>query len=533
MGRIGGLGRLAPAAGVAAACAWLLVRLAPDVRGKPLFVDEAVAGLVGGRPLGEVLGVVLGDRGGAPAHFVLSGLVLDVHASPDALRWLSVACAVLTVPLAYDLARRLGGATAGVAAATVVAASDMLGVYGSFARMYALYALVGALAADLFVVALGRRTWRWALAAAAGAWLLPAVHPYGVFLLVAEAAVAAVLWRGRSLVPALPVAAVALATLPFALADRRLAERFAVGSGSGHALGPVRAARYLGHALEEFGGAGGLVFAACALIAAVGAWTLLRERTAVAVVVAGALAGPPILLVLSSTSRSSGLANLSTRHLVGALPLWAALLGVGLGRLLRARPPGIHVAVLALFALLLAVGPASGIRDPRTRLPLVSRTGERAALAAPARWLRGQVEPGDAVFYPSPAYLAAIGSTRHAVLLDPSPGGVLGRAARRLDYPVGAGFVAVPLGGAPLDRGTLRGSLGSADAYVATGDWLLIRVGGPFAAEATLWRALARGFDAASSAVSAPSPRLTAYLRSNRAAVCAALRKTGGACRFG
>ena len=88
---------------------------------------------------------------------------------------------------------------AGAVAALVVATSSFLLVYGTFARMYTLYVFAAALAIDLFLVANEKRTGRWAFAAAGAAWLLPAIHPYGAFLVMAEAAVALWLWRGRPL----------------------------------------------------------------------------------------------------------------------------------------------------------------------------------------------------------------------------------------------------------------------------------------------------------------------------------------------
>jgi hypothetical protein len=61
-------------AATGAAAAFLLVRLVPDVDGKPLFEDEAVAGLIGARPIGEIVITTLWDRGGAPLHFLLTHL---------------------------------------------------------------------------------------------------------------------------------------------------------------------------------------------------------------------------------------------------------------------------------------------------------------------------------------------------------------------------------------------------------------------------------------------------------------------------
>ncbi len=217
-------------AATAAAAGFLLARLVPDVRGKPVFSDEVLAGLTSVHPLGELLEIVLSDRGGAPLHFVLAHLALALDPSVDALRWLSLVFAVATVPVCYDLGRRLGGRAAGVIAAVVVATSSMLAVYGTVGRMYALFAFVSAVAVDLFVRALDRPTTGAVVAAAAAAWFLPAVHPYGLVVVAIEALVALLVWRGRPLRPALPVFAFAAALTPFVVADLRLSERFGVAA---------------------------------------------------------------------------------------------------------------------------------------------------------------------------------------------------------------------------------------------------------------------------------------------------------------
>src|SRR5258706_1725548 len=129
----------------------LLARVAGDVSGKPLFEDEAIAGQIAARPLREILGTVVWDRGGAPLHFLIVHLAFVAHESPAVLRWLSVGCALATVAVGYDLGRRLAGRVAGASAAFVIAGSSLLQVYASFGRMYALLALAGALAADSFV----------------------------------------------------------------------------------------------------------------------------------------------------------------------------------------------------------------------------------------------------------------------------------------------------------------------------------------------------------------------------------------------
>src|SRR6186997_2157289 len=88
------LPRLAAWGAVAAACAYLLVELVPDVGSKPLFEDEAVSGLISARPFGEMIATTMWDRGGAPLHFVLVHLAFLFDSSPEALRWISVVFAV-------------------------------------------------------------------------------------------------------------------------------------------------------------------------------------------------------------------------------------------------------------------------------------------------------------------------------------------------------------------------------------------------------------------------------------------------------
>ena len=77
-----------------------------------------------------------------------------------------------------------------------------------------LLAFVGALAPGTFVRALELRTGGAATLAAAAAWLLPAVHPYGGLVVATEALIALFLWRGRPLRPALTAICAWSAELP-------------------------------------------------------------------------------------------------------------------------------------------------------------------------------------------------------------------------------------------------------------------------------------------------------------------------------
>src|SRR5580765_7669193 len=163
---------VAPALVLAGSIAYLLASVLPDVHGKPWHEDEAVAGLISAQPLGAALHTVLLDRGGAPLQFVLAHLAFAADDSPATLRRLSLLFALATVPLCYDLARRLAGQFAGLTAAALTATSQLLAIYATFGRMYSLFAFATALALDVFVRAVQRAT-RATLAAATAAALLP------------------------------------------------------------------------------------------------------------------------------------------------------------------------------------------------------------------------------------------------------------------------------------------------------------------------------------------------------------------------
>lgn len=407
------------------------------------------------RPLGEVLDTVVLDRGGAPLHFVLAHGVFWVDASAGALRWLSVACALAAVPLCFDLGRRLGGASAGIVAAAVVASSTALAVYGSFGRMYALFVLVAALAADLFVRAVQLRTRGAVIAAAAAAWLLPAVHPYGLIPALTMLGVAAVLWWGRrrSIREAVPVALIALAAVPFLIADLRLADRANVSSGAGETLAtPGDAWGEVVAALSSFAGGDGIPFLAFTALALVGLGVLARREPAVAAVAATVVVPPLLFLLL----RAGTAPDLSPRHLFYALPLWAAAIGVGVSSLIRRLPVSVAAAVIAATALAAVASPASDLRDPR-ELGLLPTTIDASVRAGPNDLL---------IPYATP-FLAELGEVRAGVGLPQGPGELILDALGHVEEPISTVFVAMP--------GEQR--------------WTVVRLDGPFTKAAALFAA--------------------------------------------
>jgi hypothetical protein len=485
------------------------------VGAKPLFEDEAVAGLVAARPVGELLGTVMWDRGGAPLHFLLAHAGFGVSGGWETLRWLSVAAALASVPVCFDLGRRLGGPPAGAVAALLVATSTVLSIYGSFGRMYALLVLAGAVAADLFVRALQVRTPRAAALAAAGAWLLPAVHPYGAIPVAAGIAVALWLWRGRPLRAAVPAAVVGLALIPFAVADLRLSGRFGVGvSGESTLASPGEAWRQFGHALQSFAGGGELLLVATfGALALAGAVALARERHPFVAFAALALLAPPLLFMLLRTAGSPGL---SPRHLAFALPVWAALVGVGVTRVFS-RPVWIAVAVTGVAAALASPGGIVDPRDTTSNAILGGGPGEVApgtptSVEEAGSWARAHVREGDVLFPYSPAFLAALPEAGDALSLPYGQAPLLLRTLRRADWPVPGVVVAVPLVGASVAPRELAGR----SCCYRSPDWFLARVGGPFADERAVLEAAAKAFEAADNAAVRRDFHLDAYLERNR-----------------
>jgi hypothetical protein len=372
----------APALALAASASFLLVRSLPAITAKPWHEDEAVAGLIATRPVGDLLHTVVLDRGGAPLHFLLAHAALALDGSPRMLRWVSLLFALATIPLCYDLARRLAGQFAGLTAAALAATSQLLTIYATFGRMYSLFAFASALSLDLFVRALDRPS-RGNLTAATAAALLPlAIHPFGIFVFAAQALIAVWRWRFR----ALPAVALGV---PFVLPYLRLSGRYAPDVGM---PAPDAALRAVGGAAGGYG----ITLAIFAALAIAGAVTLPRTFTALGLLV---LAAPPIVLVGFTGDK------LSPRHLIFVLPVWTTLVAAGLSRL-----PLRVAATAAALAVAVLAPPAVG--DPRTS------SSDPAAAAA---WVRQHVRPGDALYPYSPVFLAALPRASVALALPREP----------------------------------------------------------------------------------------------------------------
>lgn len=457
---------------VLAASGFLLVRLAPDVHGKPLFEDEAVVGQIAMHGVVSMLRTVIWDRGGAPLHFVLAHVVLTADGSAWALRWLSVIAAIATVPVAFDLGRRVGGREIGALAAVVCASSGLLSVVGSFGRMYAVFALAGALACNLFVRAAQYPTRSSLALAAAGAWLLPATHPYGGILLAMEGVIALVAWRGRPPRVALPAIAIMASAAVFLIADVRLTERFDVGGHGNRAVAtPSQAFDQLTAAVRGFAGGASLLALLFALLAAVGLGWCARRQQAFGALALLWLVAPP-LLTLVARSPSVPSVKSEPRHLVGALAAWAVLVALGSRAIASRLPSPGRVAVFGAVAIIALASPVRA-RDIRTDVPFWAHSGRTAALAGPAAWVREHGRP-DGVLYPySVTYLRALGLASDSTSLPRAEASPLLASLRRAHYPVSGVTIAIPIDGSHVDE-TLQSTLGASIEIGVFPDWLLL-----------------------------------------------------------
>ena len=489
---------------------YLFVRLLPDVAGKPLHEDEAVAGLISARPLGELLQTVVLDRGGAPLHFLLAHFTLRLDASPEALRWLSVVFALATIPVCYDFVHRLAGPLAGLTAAALAATSQLLAIYGSFGRMYSLFAFVATLALDLFVRAVQEGT-RSAAVVATAAVLLPLfVHPFGAFLFVSEVAVAAFVWRGKNLRWTIPVVGLAALSLPLLLSDLRLADRYRPEAGSdldGGYSALEAAVRGLGGAAGGYG----VVFVLFAVLAIVGLAELARRQRPLAALAVIVIAMPPVVLTVAAAANVSA-DRLAPRHLIFTLPAWLALVAVGLARV--GQIPRKARLVLPIAAVVAAALAPPAVSEPRTQ-----STGEQQSLEPAATWLRQRVTPGDALYPYSALFLAALPDTADARGYSREPVALKRALARTGDLRNVWVSLPLPDGIAPETvRGLRRAGIDTHDFN----SWLVLRDRGLFRSGREALGSAARMLERAGP-VLAGTPLAHSYLLQLRGTACRAL----------
>ena len=438
----------------------------------PPHEDETLALFVGRHPLDQLFQVVLEERGGAPLHFLLAWAIAHLGLGLEALRTVSAAFAVASLPVIALLLARLGGRMRALVGTLLVAASWTFLFHGVYGRMYSLFLFTSALSYLAFLHALdrgGRRAWAlWAAAILATV----ATHPYGALVLASQA-VHVVLARRERLREALRAfGAVLVLGIPFWLTDLVLAGRFEVSvAGEREKLGgPLPVFEYLWEVGSDFS-AGFPALPAVLLFAAAGAARLPRETR----VLAAAAAGVPIAAFLAVGLGSS--TSPETRHLIFVLPFFALFVGTGVARLGRWAVPSLAMLVAAQVAWAWEATPALFEWEPDAR---------QEARAEASAYLAETSRPDDVLFGFEPLYLGAWERNGDFPLtvLPRADAKLALSTLRRLDRPIGRGVWVLDASetnnGAPSLQIELRSPQPAAEFDVARfGPVLVIRTRRP------------------------------------------------------
>ena len=384
----------------AAVTAFLFVQL----QAWPPHEDETLALFVGRKSLGGLMHTVLGQRGGAPLHFLLAWLVVHAGGGLTALRVLSALFAIASVPVTAALCRRLVGQQAALVATMVVSASWMLLFHGIYGRMYSLFLLTSTLSALALLRALergGRRAWApWC----AAMLLVLATHPYGALVLAGQGifvAAARERWREASL--AFPL--VAVVAIPFWRTDFVLAGRFDVGVGrGGDQLGSLTAVlSYLKDVAGDFTAGWTPAVAVVLAVALLGLIRLARDRPRSAVFAICTIGTPAAAFLVARLGHST---SPESRHLIFALPVFAALVAVGILSAARLAPRRGAMLTALLVACVIPAEVAWGWH----KTPQLYAGEEGARIAArheAAGWLAQTTQPDDVLFGYDPLFLEA------------------------------------------------------------------------------------------------------------------------------
>ena len=396
--------------GVAGITGGLAIFLLLRLHALPPHEDETLVFFLSHSSLGDMLRTVLGERGGAPLHYLLAYLAGLVDPGLSSLRVISVAFAVASMPAIAALVARLTDRRTALVATLLAAVSWTTIYHGIYARMYSLFLFTSVLSLLLLLRALERGTRRRWVAWVAGTLALLATQPYGVLVLVAQVVYVAVYRARRPLplrAPLLGLGAVLVLAAPLWRTYALLASRFDVGLGeSSSELGsPLDVVEYLWDVFGDFVAGWPAVAVFAALLGALGIVVLVRTRSESAVLTA-VVAGVPVVALFLAGSGPG--VSLETRHLIFLLPFATMTIAVGvlrIGDTLGRAGPG---AVALILGLLLAAQVTWGL--DRTRWLYTGEPEARSeARVDAAEWLATTGREDDVLFGYEPTYLDAWG----------------------------------------------------------------------------------------------------------------------------
>lgn len=394
--------------GVVAITAGLGVFLLLRLHALPPHEDETLVFFLTQGSFADMLGTVLGERGGAPLHYLLAYVAGLADPGLTSLRLVSVAFAVASMPAVAALVSRLADRRTALVATVLAAVSWMTLYHAIYGRMYSLFLFTAVLSLLLLLRGLERGSrGRWAAWAAATLALL-ATQPYGALVLASEVAYVGVLRLRRPFplgTPAIALAAVIALAAPLWRTYWLLASRFDVGLGeSSSELGsPLEVVEYLWDVLGDVVAGWPLAAVSAALLAALGLAVLARSRPETAILT-GIAVGVPVVALLAAGS-GPGVA-LESRHLIFLAPFVTMTIAAGLLRLGAAAGPAGPGVVAAILGFLLAAQVTWGL--DRTHWLYAGEPEARSqARAEAADWLAERARADDVLLGYEPTYLDA------------------------------------------------------------------------------------------------------------------------------
>ncbi len=162
------------------------------------WIDEGLSVGIADRALTDIPGVLRLD-GSPPLYYMLLNVWMQVAgSSEEAVRWLSVICGLIAVPVAWWAARGLFGTRAGWFGAVLLATNPFFTQYSQEGRMYALLALLALVAAAAYGRAFAWRSRGWAAGYAVALAAMLYTHNWALFFGAASGLVwLYLLWRAR------------------------------------------------------------------------------------------------------------------------------------------------------------------------------------------------------------------------------------------------------------------------------------------------------------------------------------------------
>jgi hypothetical protein len=399
-------------AGVTAVTAAVAVFLLVQLSGWPPHEDETLPLFVGRHSLGGLYDIVLGERGGAPLHFVLAWAVAHAGGGLETMRFFSAFFAVASIPVMAALGNRLAGRAPALAACVLAAASWVFLFHGIYARMYSLFLFLATLSYLALLQAADRGGGR--------AWSLWAVvmlltigsHQYGALVLGSQA-LYVLLTRSRLRQAAVAFGAVLVLAIPFWRSSLVLAGRFdvGVGGGGGKLQTPREVFTYLWHVAGDASAGYGGVLVIVLAFAAYGLLWQVRRRSRAALLTACVLITPTAFFLVG---RFGGSSAPESRHLIFVLPFFA--LAAASGIVAASRSAGRLGPLLAALVVLAIVPAEIAWAWHKTPAMFDRENPVRVdARRSAAEWLGSTSRPDDVLFAYEPVYLAAWEKHRSAV----------------------------------------------------------------------------------------------------------------------